>query len=88
MSDKGIRHFEDVPVGSHFADKFGRVHTKTGTGVARAHPASESTPDYFIPLVDTSRDYWELDVETIEDDPMVFDTWPYFVLAELPEVSE
>ncbi|WP_432679362.1 hypothetical protein ACRAJ3_11485 [Rhodococcus pyridinivorans] len=65
-----IRQFDDIPDGAVFADKFGRVYTKSGPGRATDHEK-----------FDDSREYYEMTQDEYEDDPFVFDTWPYYLLA-------
>jgi len=79
MNTQGeIRYFKDIPDGVTFADKFGRVYTKTGPGSATGHER-----------FDDSREYYEMTQDEYEDDPFVFDTWPYFLLnpAEAADVD-
>lgn len=78
-----IRDFGDIPTGATFADKFGRVYTKSGRGSARAHEVHG--PSDWEPLIDASREYFEYTEEDYEDDPDVFSTWPYYVLSEVTE---
>lgn len=77
MSDYDFRRFSDIPVGQVFADKYGRVHTKTSAGSASEHAASHDDDGWPIPKLDTSREYFEID-EYEDDDPSMFDAWPYY----------
>lgn len=79
MTDYDYRRFDDIPDRTVFADKFGRVYTKQSAGRATEHTSIPG--DGYAPVkIDTSREYFEYDEETADDDPMVFDTWPYYAL--------
>lgn len=78
-----IRDFGDIPTGSKFADKFGRIYTKSSGASATAHEVVGSPDDdYWWPQIDNSRQYFEFTEDDAEDDPDVFSTWPYYVLDE------
>lgn len=76
-----IRSFTDIPSGAKFADKFGRIFTKTSSGSARAHEeVGPDDDDFWWPQIDDSRAYFEFTADDAEDAPFVFDTWPYYIL--------
>lgn len=76
MAEYEYRWFDDIPVGETFADKFGRVHTKTGRGSATEH-GDWNDDGIFQWKFDESRDYYEADDEEL-DDSDIFDAWPYY----------
>lgn len=75
MSEYEYRRFGDIPVGETFADKFGRMWTKTSVASARSH--GQYVNDWWTDKFDTSRDYYEADEEELDDCDM-FDAWPYY----------
>jgi hypothetical protein len=82
MADYDYRRFDDIPDGTVFADKYGRVYTKQSAGRATEHTTIFG--DGYAPvLFDTSREYFDYDEETAEDAPFVFDTWPYYALPDV-----
>lgn len=83
MPEYDYRRFDDIPDRTVFADKYGRVYTKQSAGRASQHPAEQDEYDWPLPVFDTSREYFEYDEETADDDPFVFDTWPYYALPDV-----
>lgn len=79
----GLRRFDDIPNGATFADKFGRMFTKTSVGSARSHEVFDKETELFHYTFDTSRDYYEADEDELEDCDM-WDAWPFYIL----EVAE
>ena len=81
------RRFGDIPDRTVFADKYGRVHTKQSAGVAAEHAAGHDDDGWPIPKIDTTREYFEID-EDEDDDPSVFDAWPYYALPNEQPVPD
>jgi hypothetical protein len=82
MGDYDYRRFEDIPSGTAFADKFGRVHTKHSPGHATEHN-NGSLDD---PSFDDSREYLDGDEDEL-DDCDVFDAYPFYALPNVKPVS-
>lgn len=80
MADYDYRRFDDIPDRTVFADKYGRVYTKQSAGRASEHFTGHDANKWPITKFDTSHEYFGYDDETADDDPMVFDTWPYYAL--------
>jgi hypothetical protein len=80
VSDYDYRRFDDIPVGATFADKFGRMYTKTSGGSATCYEREDG--GHFHPIFDTSRDdYYEADEDELEDCDM-WDAWPFYQVGE------
>ena len=86
MADYDYRRTDDIPVGTVFADKYGRVHTKQSAGVYSEHAAGHGADGWPITKFDTSREYFEID-EDDDDDQSVFDAWPYYALPDETPLS-
>lgn len=78
MRDYDYRHFDAIPNGTAFADKYGRVHTKHSVGCSSEHNNGSIEDVTF----DDSREYFEADEEELEDCG-VFDAWPYCALPNV-----
>ncbi len=87
MTGFDYRRFEEIPVGETFADKFGRVSTKTGSGSATEHGYWDDA-GIFQWEFDESRDYFDADAEELDDCDM-WAAWPYYrVAAEAEQLSD
>lgn len=76
MSDYDWRRIDDIPSGTQFADKFGRLFTKESPGITNCH-GEYSDDGYWSDDFDTSRTYFEADDDELEDCD-VGDAWPYY----------
>jgi hypothetical protein len=74
-TDTQYRRFDDIPDGATFADKFGRLFTKTSGGSARSH--GEYVNDWWTDKFDTSREYYDATEDELEDCDM-WDAWPFY----------
>lgn len=74
-----VRRFDDIPLEAKFADKFGRVYTKTSRGSATEH-GDWNDDGIFWWEFDESREYYEADDDELDDCDM-WDAWPYYLLA-------
>jgi hypothetical protein len=84
MNNYDYRRFDDIPNGTAFADKFGRIYTKTSVGSATEH--SQPVGDIWVFDFDTSREYYEADEDELDDCNM-WDAWPYFAVDVPARVS-
>lgn len=73
------RRFDDIPIGVTFADKFGRMFTKTSVGSARGDEVFDQNAEEFSWTFDTSRIYYDATEDELEDCDM-WDAWPYYYL--------
>ena len=80
--DYDYRRFDEIPNGSTFADKFGRIYTKTSVGSATEH--GEYNDDGLYNWVfDESREYLEGDDDELEE----CDMWEAYPFYALPHVA-
>ncbi len=81
MADYDYRRTEDIPSGTVFADKFGRVHTKHSAG----HLTEHNNGSLDDPTFDDSREYFDATEDELEDCD-VWDAWPYYALPHVKPV--
>lgn len=77
MSDYDWRRTDDIPNGTAFADKFGRIHTLNSAGHITSH--GRYIDDYYHDEFDTSREYFDATEDEL-DDCDVWDAWPYYAV--------
>ncbi|RAV17490.1 hypothetical protein DQP57_00235 [Mycobacterium colombiense] len=85
MADYDYRRFEDIPSGTAFADKFGRIGTKHSAGHATDH-GYFNDDGIFQWEFDESREYLDADDDEL-DDCDTFDAYPYYALPNVKPLS-
>lgn len=78
MNDYTWRRTDDIPNGTTFADKFGRMHTLNSPGCITS--LGEYVNDYYYDKFDDSREYFEASEDEL-DDCDVWDAWPFYAVS-------